>query len=185
MDTFRPRITVLIIAAALLSGCGCGCFATRTQYPAPTADLTPTEYSPPTADSTPGVDLTPTADLAPAGDLTPTADLARTEYIERGRPIKVARVRGIQKGETTQTQIIQWFGAPTNRAATDDDIAYTYRYCKKKTSVVDTRSARQKCAELSIVFDRVTSTVKELGYTSKLPEGRVAKLSLQERGEHP
>lgn len=92
---------------------------------------------------------------------------AQTTYFETGRPIKGTLVRGIQKRETTQSDIIEWFGAPTHRLATDDDVAYTYRHCRTKIPAINKRSVKEACTELFVVFDRYTSTVKDFDYTPK------------------
>jgi hypothetical protein len=73
---------------------------------------------------------------------------AHTTYFETGRPIKGTLVRGIQRRETTQSEIIEWFGAPAHRLTTDDDIAYTYRHCRTKIPAVNKGSTKEACTEL-------------------------------------
>jgi len=109
----------------------------------------------------------------------------RTEYIETGRPIKGTLVRGIQKKETTQGEIVQWFGAPAHRVATDDDIAYTYRHCKTKISTIDAHPAKETCSELFIVFDRPSLTVKDFAYAPRPSGGSLTGMSLKGRGAMP
>ncbi len=100
-----------------------------------------------------------------------------TSQIEWGRPIKTSLVSEIQRGETTQAQVVDWFGAPTNRAATDEDVAYTYLSCKVKAPAAGMQTARGKCATLFIVFDRATAIVKDLQYVPASPDGQFTKVS--------
>jgi len=110
---------------------------------------------------------------------------AHTEYIVTGRPINAALVRGIQKKETTHTEITEWFGAPTHRVATEDAIAYTYRHCKTKIPAIDIQSIKETCTELFIVFDRPSLTVKNFAYAPKSSEGHLTNLSRSEPGISP
>ena len=95
---------------------------------------------------------------------------------ETGKPIAPDKVSEIQKGKTTQVQIIQMFGTPTIASVSkDEEIEYTYRHCLKNSRMPgDARSTsteRETCDELFILFNK-SQTVKDLKFVKKLPAGQ-------------
>jgi outer membrane protein assembly factor BamE (lipoprotein component of BamABCDE complex) len=95
---------------------------------------------------------------------------------ETGKPIAPDKVSEIQKGKTTQVQIIQMFGTPTEaKVLYDEEIEYTYRHCLKNSkmpgSAQSDSTEPESCDELSILFNK-SQTVKDLKYAKKIPGGR-------------
>lgn len=90
---------------------------------------------------------------------------------ETGKPIAAGAVSGIQKGKTTQAQVIQMFGTPTVVAivSKEDEIEYTYRHCLKQSRFE--AAEPEICDELFIVFDK-SQTVKDLRYIKRIQEGQ-------------
>ena len=82
-----------------------------------------------------------------------------------GNPIDETAVGKIVDGQTTQDQIINWFGAPTTTSQLGDNVLYIYKYCKTSGSGVYTgyfgqTKTEEKCNELTVTFDKATGTVK-------------------------
>ena len=82
-----------------------------------------------------------------------------------GSPIDETLVAKIVDGQTTQDQIISWFGAPTTTSQLGDNVLYIYKYCKTSGSGLYTgyfgqTKSVEKCNELTVTFDKATGTVK-------------------------
>lgn len=82
-----------------------------------------------------------------------------------GSPIDPTLVAKIVDGQTTQDQIITWFGAPTTTSQLGDNVLYIYKYCKTSGSGLYTgyfgqTKSVEKCNELTVTFDKATGTVK-------------------------
>ncbi len=82
-----------------------------------------------------------------------------------GSPIDPELVARIVDGQTTQDQIISWFGAPTTTSQLGDNVLYIYKYCKTSGSGLYTgyfgqTKSVEKCNELTVTFDKSTGTVK-------------------------
>ena len=82
-----------------------------------------------------------------------------------GNPIDETAVGKIVDGQTTQDQIINWFGAPTTTSQLGDNVLYIYKYCKTSGSGLYTgyfgqTKSEEKCNELTVTFDKATGTVK-------------------------
>ncbi len=86
-----------------------------------------------------------------------------------GNPIDETLVSRIVDGQTTQDQIISWFGAPTTTSQLGDNVLYIYKYCKTSGSGLYTgyfgqTKSVEKCNELTVTFDKATGTVKAHNY---------------------
>ncbi len=82
-----------------------------------------------------------------------------------GNPIDATAVAKIVDSQTTQDQIINWFGAPTTTSQLGDNVLYIYRYCKTSGSGLYTgyfgqTKSEEKCNELTVTFDKATGAVK-------------------------
>ncbi len=89
---------------------------------------------------------------------------ATTETVT-GRPIDQTTVAKIVDGETTEDQIITWFGAPTTTSQLGDNELYIYKYCVTSGSgfsvgYYTSGKAQENCDELTITFDKTTGKVK-------------------------
>jgi len=94
---------------------------------------------------------------------------------ETGRPIDENTVNQIVIGKTTSSDILSWFGAPTNTAQLGTDQLFTYKYCKNKggSCVVPFLSSvetKECCNELTIVFYMESGIVKNYDYKKQIPE---------------
>lgn len=82
-----------------------------------------------------------------------------------GNPIDETLVSKIVDGQTTEQQIITWFGAPATTSELGDNVLYIYKYCKTSGSGLYTgyfgqTKSVEKCNELTVTFDKATGTVK-------------------------
>src|SRR3990172_3631729 len=74
---------------------------------------------------------------------------ATTNY-ESGRPIADEKVARIVKGESSSTEILEWFGAPTDTSSIGGHELYVYKYCKTGGSAFSvgyysTGSTKEQC----------------------------------------
>lgn len=86
-----------------------------------------------------------------------------------GNPIDETSVTKILDGQTTEDQIISWFGAPTTTSQLGDNVLYIYKYCKTSGSGLYTgyfgqTKSVEKCNELTVTFDKASGTVKTHRY---------------------
>lgn len=86
-----------------------------------------------------------------------------------GSPIDEQAVARIVDGQTTETQIISWFGAPATTSAMGDNVLYIYKYCKTSGSGLYTgyfgqTKSVEKCNELTVTFDKASGTVRAHNY---------------------
>ena len=79
-----------------------------------------------------------------------------------GNPIDASLVAKIVDGQTTQDQIITWFGAPTTTSQLGDNVLYIYKYCKTSGSGLYTgyfgqTKSVEKCNDLTVTFDKASN----------------------------
>ncbi len=87
-----------------------------------------------------------------------------TTRYETGRPLDTSKAAQIRKGETTSSEILEWFGAPTRVSALAEHQLYVYQHCKTSGSTYSlgyyaSGSTKQACDELSVTFDKATGKV--------------------------
>jgi SmpA / OmlA family len=88
-----------------------------------------------------------------------------TNEITSGKPIPQNLVDEIVDGQTTVTQVISMFGAPTQQSEMGGNTLYVYRYSKTKSSAafmpyLTSGKTDEQADELTITFDRDSGTVK-------------------------
>jgi len=86
-----------------------------------------------------------------------------------GNPIDETYVAKIVDGQTTENQVISWFGAPTTTSELGGNVLYIYKYCKTSGSGLYTgyfgqTKSVEKCNELTVTFDKASGTVKAHNY---------------------
>jgi hypothetical protein len=88
---------------------------------------------------------------------------------ETGKPINEKDVSKIVVGETTGSQVLSWFGAPTKITRLGDEEVFVYRYCKTEGSstfivFAGQTGTKEKCNELSVTLNKTTGKVSNFGY---------------------
>ncbi len=89
---------------------------------------------------------------------------------ETGKPIKEENLSKIVSGQTTGTEVIGLFGAPTMVTSMGDDELYIYKYCRTGGTGVTipglgAASSKEVCNELTVVVDKKTGKVKNYNYS--------------------
>ncbi|MEN3039886.1 MAG: hypothetical protein ABDI07_12215 [Candidatus Kryptonium sp.] len=88
---------------------------------------------------------------------------------ETGKPIKEENISKILAGQTTGTDVIGLFGAPTMVTSMGDDELYIYKYCRTGGTGITVpglgaTKSKEVCNELTVVIDKKTGKVKNYNY---------------------
>lgn len=91
-----------------------------------------------------------------------------TAKVETGKKIDESTIAKITDGETSGSQILVWFGAPTKNTRLGKEELFVYKQCTTDSSSVTVSSfgstkSKEKCDELSIVLDE-DGIVKNHGF---------------------
>ncbi len=94
-----------------------------------------------------------------------------TSTWETGKPIRGIQMQKIVKGQTTSSEIISLFGAPTSTSTTSQEEFFIYKFCRQEYSVSRiSGSSKEYCNELTISFDKNTGKVKDYNYQKGIPD---------------
>jgi hypothetical protein len=93
-----------------------------------------------------------------------------TSTAETGKQISDKVVSGIIDGKTTGSQIISWFGAPTETSRLGNDELFIYKHCTTDSTTLrlpglENSDSKEKCSELSIVLNG-NDIVKSHGFVA-------------------
>ena len=88
--------------------------------------------------------------------------------VERGKKLNQDTIAKIADGESTGSQILVWFGAPTKSTRLGKEELFVYKQCTTDSSTVAivaiaSTGSKEKCDELSIVLDE-NGIVKNHGF---------------------
>lgn len=88
--------------------------------------------------------------------------------VETGKTLDESTIAKITDGETTASQILVWFGAPTTASRLGSEELFVYKNCRTHSSTVTVTAighsgSREKCDELSIVLNE-QGIVKNHGF---------------------
>lgn len=88
--------------------------------------------------------------------------------VETGKKLDETAIAKISDGETTGSQILVWFGAPTKSTRLGKEELFVYKQCTTDSSSITITAightgSKEKCDELSIVLDE-NGIVKNHGF---------------------
>ena len=88
--------------------------------------------------------------------------------VETGKKLDKSMISKIVDGESTGSQILVWFGAPTKSTKLGKEELFVYKQCTTDSSMVSVvaighTGSKEKCDELSIVLDE-NGIVKNHGF---------------------
>lgn len=88
--------------------------------------------------------------------------------VETGKKLDESLIAKIVDGETTGSQILVWFGAPTKSTRLGKEELFVYKQCTTDSSTVTViaignTGSKEKCDELSIVLNE-QGIVKNHGF---------------------
>ena len=88
--------------------------------------------------------------------------------VETGKKLNESTIAKIVDGETTGSQILVWFGAPTKSTRLGKEELFVYKQCTTDSSTITVTAightgSKEKCDELSIVLDE-NGIVKNHGF---------------------
>lgn len=78
-------------------------------------------------------------------------------------------------GSTTSSEILSWFGAPTDTAILGNEQIFIYKYCKNEgksyilPGLADAK-IKENCNELTVVFDKSSNIITNFNYNKQISE---------------
>lgn len=90
--------------------------------------------------------------------------------VETGKKLDESVIEKIVDGETTGSQILVWFGAPTKSSRLGKEELFVYKQCTTDSSSITVTAightgSKEKCDELSIVLGE-NGVVKNHGFVA-------------------